>query len=1156
MKLLTHFFIFFILLLPVFAEKEDPKEDPARRFQEFINERAFPFGTIPDYARESAIKQMEQMFHDKNAKALMLAQQPEWKNIGPFDIGGRIKSIAVHPTNPDICYAGAAAGGIWKTTDGGQNWTPIFDFENAIAFGALGMDQKDPNTIYAGTGEAVNNGTTYLGSGIFKTTDAGVTWNVTGLTFVGAFSKVIVHPKNSNYIFAGATKRGKGLYRSTDGGSTWLNLYKASVTDVTVNPQNINELMIGVDGVGVLYTSDGGQNWEDRSADLGSSIGRVSVQIAPSETNIAYCLLENGGIGNIYKTTNKGQNWGKINSGDASFFNGQGFYDNYIVVHPTKSNVVLAGGIDIWRTTDGINFENVTNGYAGGNVHVDNHCAAIYPGQANVIYAGNDGGMYKSTDIGATWFEINNNLQVTQFYSFAVDHNQANRNVGGTQDNGTVGDLSGGVWSLVVGGDGFHTILDSQNPNVVFGNSTPGGRVTPFKLNTSTGSFQYLSSGLNTADGVWDPPIVQHPLIPDVMFHGRRALYYSYTGGSSWTVATTKLNNQGQFTAICASSVDENIVFAGTATGEVTMTKDVGETWTEITNNGLPNRYVRDIACSYEDAKVAYIVYSGFGTPHVFKTSDQGKSWLSISNGLPDIPVNAIEIHPTNERMLFIGTDIGVFASYDAGASWFPFGRKMARSPVLDLEFNKYYLTGGGDQVLRAATHGRSIWEVTVPSEDITSPEITSPIGGELYTSTTNQKLSWYGFKLPVNVEYSINNGQDWTPIASNVQGSSMLWNIPNRYTYTARIRVTSVSDPSQTRVSNTFTINLLAVGSVMQLGGVNYVAYGIAWDGADGLWSTSFYSNKLVKLNAQNFAQLEEYKLPGDSLYTDLTIDRDKKLIYLHKMESTVTGGGMIYVFDMNTKTIVKNFSSPAIKYPIGLELVDGKLIVGDRDLKDDNDGIKYFYILNPETGVKESRVPNSSQIVYGPRGLAYDRSKYMYQIVTDFPNAGALVGAYMQKIDKSNMSKEVLRMDLESPDGIINARGIEYDTRDKNFWVTDFSGNIYKVAGFEVVLSVENDNNLSKITNDFLEMKVYPNPIREFATVSFRNARNTGRFKVELRDMPGRNLGVLYDKTVESGNADYFTLDRNGLAQGTYFLTVSLDGKLIASTKIMVME
>lgn len=1130
----------------------DMKSDkPSRRFEEFRKEREYPNGYVKDYARENAFRQMERMKHEKNSLSLMLAQQPQWKNIGPFNIGGRIKSVVIHPTNDNIVYAAAAAGGIWKTTNGGNVWFPVFDNENAISYGALAMDPENPDILYAATGEAVNNSLTYLGSGVYKTEDAGETWKLIGLTAVGAFSKIIVHPLNPKLIYAGGTKRAGGFYRSTDAGNTWEQLLRSPVTDVSINPNNQNEVIIGVDGTGIYRTTNGGVSWTLRNTNLDAGIGRISVQMAPSSPNIVYALVETNGLGYIYKSVNSGEFWGKIHTGDASFFNGQGFYNNYIMVHPTNQNVVFAGGIDLWRTINGATFTNMTNGYSSNpKMHVDQHCGAFFAPNPNIIYVGNDGGMYKSTDLGSTWRAINENLQVTQFYSIDIDHTRTNRNVGGTQDNGTQGNNNTDSWNILVGGDGFRVALDIVNPNILYGASTPGGRITPFKYNMQTGSFQYLNNGLNTNDNIWDPPIVLHPTVPDIIFHGRKYLYASFNGGNSWTQLSTGVVANNRYTAIAVSEYNEELMFAGTSEGDMLVSRDLGETWKNVRQNGLVNRWVKDIACSRYFDGTAYVVYSGFGTPHVFKTTNFGENWYPISSGLPDIPTNAIALHPENEDIIFIGTDIGVFATFDGGSSWLPYGSDMANAPVTALKFSLYNY-GQGTYYLRAATHGRSMWEVPVTTERITSPEINTPIGGELYTGSTPQSASWYGFDEPVTVELSLDDGDTWRVIASNVVGSSLLWTVPTIESYLARIRVSSESNPSQIRTSNTFTIMKLQKGSILKEGGVDYVPYGIAWDGKDGLWSTSFYGDKIAKLNLNTFSKEKEFGIQGDSLFTDITMDRQNGILYVHKIGSTTQGGGAIIAVDTNGK-FIRSFKSPADRYPTGITYVDGKLIVGDRDKKDEWDN-KNFFIIDAITGEVEQKQINACQITYGPRCVAYDQSEFVYQVCTNFPNAGALTEAYIQKLPKNQLSNEIDRIDLQSLEGIINARGIEFDNRDNNIWITSFTGNIFKIAGFSTFVSVaEKDKIIEK--NNYIETKMFPNPAGEMTNISFALNNSSGNLKIYLIDLMGRKLAKIYDRFVTDNTTDFISFKTAAMQSGVYNIVFELNESVLITRKLII--
>ncbi|MGB9771146.1 MAG: VPS10 domain-containing protein [Candidatus Kapaibacteriota bacterium] len=1141
--------IFFFLTLNFLESvgQENEYDDPARRALEFIKQRAYPFESIPDFARQIAFQQME-LLQQKYISEHSLAEQPKWKPVGPFDIGGRVKSIVFHPKKNGWVYAGAAAGGIWFSSDFGNNWEPIFDYENGIAFGSIAIDPNNPDILYAGTGESViGGGVIYLGNGMYKSTNGGKTWKLLGLSEVGAFSKVYVHPQNSNLIVAGATIRKPGFYVSTDGGTSWRRMLDKNVTDVSINPNNPAEYLIGVNGEGVYYTSDLGQSWIFRSSSFEQPIGRVSVQFAPSQPEIAYALVDVSSQGLIYRTTNKGESWTLVYRGSTEFFRGQGFYDNFIEVHPKDPNIVLAGGIDIYRASDGKIFTNVSNGYSGGNVHVDQHCAAFNPLDPKIVMVGNDGGIYLSTDAGINWQPKNNNLQVTQFYGFDIDHTRENINYGGTQDNGTLGNKEDMDWYFVAGGDGFRTVVDHSNPNIIYGQSTPGGIIKPFKLDLKTGAFTYIDKGIDFSVGVWDPPLTIDPNYNVILYYGRDKLYATYTAGAGWDLLPTP-NVNGRFTAIEVSRLNSEVILAGTSGGDVLITTDGGERWTIVSENGLVNRWVTDFAFSEQNEGTAFVSFSGFYTSHIFKTTNYGKNWIDIGKSLPDIPVNSVAVHPFNEDIIFVGTDIGVFASYDGGSNWFPFGEGLPRSPVTDLKFARYQLTSQTIP-LRAATHGRGIWEADVPIEPITNFEITAPAGGEIYISSTQQVISWYGFAPPVRIEYSINDGIDWHILGENVASSPFLWAIPNVATDFARIRVTSLSNPNQVRISNTFAISIVDKGSILQSTGVNFIPYGIAFDGKDGLWITSFGSNQLVKLDANKLTRVKSVKLPGDSLFTDISYDRESNIIYLHRMNSTSGSGGYVLVVDTNGN-LIRQFQSPANVYPIGIEVFDGKLLIGDRDKKDVY-GKQILFVADPITGKVEATYQNPYSKTYGPRGLAYDREMYVYQIGTYFPNAGALAEAVISKISKNDLSKEMARINLQYPNGIINARGIEYDPRDKNFWVTDYQGNIYKIAGFDLVLSTEN----TKLPST-LQVKVFPNPAKDFVFLSFPQEIIDVLSKVQIVDSFGN---ILFEQNLDEGNENFrksFVIDARDFASGIYFAVIKTESGKVATVKFNILK
>ncbi|MFP4368019.1 MAG: T9SS type A sorting domain-containing protein [Candidatus Kapaibacterium sp.] len=1147
-------YLIILLLLSSYSafgqQSEELKEDkskyehpkPLMRALDFIGQRAYPFNRISQEQRLNAIEQEDKLVYKyKYSSAYLQAAQPEWKNIGPFDIGGRVKSVAHHPTIEGTVYIGAAAGGIWKTTDRGQSWRPIFDNENSIAFGSIAIDPANPDILYAATGEASNNVDAYLGSGVYKSTDAGESWFLAGLSHVGAFSKIYVHPLNSDLVIAGAGKRNGGVYKSTNAGGSWIKMYDGFVTDLSLHPHLQNEIIIGVSGLGVLLSTDGGNSWEEKNNGLGwESIRRVSVQFSKSNPEVLYALMERGDNrdGAIYRSNDHAGRWFETKAPNIDIFgpNAQGFYDNYILPHPTNQEICFAGGIDLWRTTNGgLTWNNITNGYGGGHVHVDQHHGAFNPMNPNELYIGNDGGMYRSTNMGSHFEDINEGLSITQFYAFAIDNSKQSQNYGGTQDNGTLGNFTNN-WGIYVGGDGFSVLVNQQNPDIILG-EFPNGRI--WKLDLGQNTMNINMSGINPTEGAsWHAPLAADPNNEGFVYHGRKHFYISFDFGDEWYKFSEK-PVEDYYTSIDAAHGEEFLVYAGTATGEVYTFAGENVDMEEVHTNGLVNRYVSSITASHFEFKTAYITFSGYGTPHVFKTTDAGSSWVNISSNLPDVPCNDIVIHPDDPHTLFVATDIGVYASYDDGGTWFPYGKNLTRSPVVDLEFHL-------DRVilpqltLRAATHGRSIWEVEIPSETVISPEITNPAGGEILVGGLEQLISWYGFNGPVKVEISFDDGQTWQMINESAEGSRLNWEIANVNTHLARIKV---NDENTTLITNTFTIQQRKKGSLLQTSNVSHVPYGITLDSEGFIWTTNFRNNKLIKIHPNDFSIVKQIDLPVDSLLTDLAIDNENGIFYIHQLNSTnPSSDGILLKVDANGN-VLDEFTSPAGKYPIGVALVDGSLVLGERD------GARELYYVNPDNGSVIRKVKNPCQANLGPRGLCYDGERYIYQVCTEFPG-NVLSNAYIIKMDKNDPAKELERINLENLNGIINARGIQYDPSDKNFWISDFGGGLYKIAGFETTLSIEEPD--IAIQNS-IGLEAYPNPASGMINISFITDK-LKHIRIELYDLYGRKAALIGDKNF-SGET-LISFDTGALPSGHYYLNVYEGRSLINSKRILILK
>ncbi|HVZ41529.1 MAG TPA: hypothetical protein VHI13_19770 [Candidatus Kapabacteria bacterium] len=1127
----------------------EPGLTPKQRELYFYGMRAYPFGRIPQNARLEALYQSDSKVPRFGHDGQSMLSANQWQMIGPSNIGGRINSIACHPTDGKTVYIGAADGGVWKSTDRGESWSPIMDFENAISMGAIAIDPRNPNTVYAGSGEMSSNIDAYNGAGLFKSVNGGSTWRPIGLTNVGAFSKVVVHPANSNLIFAGATKNNSGLYRSEDGGNTWSRTFTDAVSDVTVNPSNQNQLWIATMSKGVYRSDDGGKTWVEKNVDLGqigNTKGRTSVQCAPSNPSVLYALIhETNGTGTtatnfarIYKSTNSGDTWVTVYSGQ-DFLNlgssTQGWYNNVLVVKPNDPNTCVAAGISIVRTTDGGNNWYYINSYGGGNApHPDHHALAIDPANTDVIYLGNDGGMYRSDDNGTTYAKKSSGLAITQFYAMAVDQSKPATTYGGTQDNGTVSSASNFAGN-VLGGDGFYVCVDYTNPNLIYAEN-PNGDLRRIDLNGSTVS---IMNGINPNDSAsWSAPLVMDPSTPSTLWHGRHTIYATFDQGNSWVASNLTL--QGQSSAIGISPVNTSVIYAGSDRGEIFVSQDGGDHWDDRTTApGSPNRAITDFAPSRTKAGTVYMTVSGFYSGHVFKSADFGETWTDISGELPDIPMNAIALHPDDENIIYVGSDIGMFISTDGGKSWSSYNQGLPRVAVADLEVHK------SSGKLRMASHGRSMWEIALEKPDL-PPSILSPQGGEVWMAGTQHAISWSNITGAVKIEVSLDDGGHWYPLIDNV--TSFRWNVFDTSSVQARVRVTSTTDAGKTATSNSFTITKFSVGGLVRAAQVTSVPYGLAYDG-QYLWASDFAGSKLLQLDPNTLATVGRVQLDasmGDSLFTDMAFNPKNGHLFMHKLNNTTDAspGGLLFEVDKNGHQVGRWTSRAS--YPIGLVYLPNP--AGDQLLVTDRNGSQNMFLLdasNPATLIQQ--LQRSNRVQYGPRGATLGPDgKTIYQVITDFTGE-ALQTAVANKFTLPDQQNEC-QISLTSPilSGYINARGLELDPRDSNLWVSDYSGNIYKIISCDSHNSAGPPPQLgvagATVPEGMALEQNTPNPFMTTTRIAF-TLPTAMHVRLAVFDAAGRTVNALADERYDAGT-HAVEFDPAGLASGAYRCVLTTDG------------
>lgn len=699
------------------ADQEESGESILAREKFFYTRRAGGAGkVIPDDAYAQAVAQHKRL--DKRQRALGVdAALPSWKSVNPRGlfynrtganyISGRTNSIAFDPADPTIIYAAAAGGGVWRSTDDGANWTVLTDSLSSLACGAIATDPLTPDIVYLGTGELNYSNDSYYGDGLFKTTDGGTTWTKLFDTFIGRyFSQIVVNYSNPDIVYVASDVN---VYKSTNAGLNWSNTRCGSLVNCLImDPANTQVLYASLGGTGtnsIKKSTDGGTTWSTLTNGLPTtSMGRTQLAIARTNSNIIYASIANrvnNSLLGLYRTTDGGANW-SLRANTPNYLGSQGWYDNALTVSLFDPNFVVVGGVDIYASTDGgVTLMNKTQ-WSTSNPNAFSHADIHFLGysiNSGDLYCGSDGGVYRSTNDGTTWRDLNTTISTLQYQSADYDPINPLKLYGGTQDNNIERSVDGGTnWTQYTTGDGGYTIVDPVSTNIVYSQYVNGS----LERSEDGGiGFAEISPDGGTG-GLFYNPYEMAPGDHNVIVFGQSNVLKTTsattaTSGSGWTQISGSVG--ANVAAIGISSTDANKIYIGTDNGKILTTTNNGSSWsTSIT--GLP--YVSDLVVDPSSDAVCYASVGGFSASvHVLKTTNSGATWNNLSAGMPNIPVNTISLRSTLPRMLFIGTDLGVYRSTDDGATWSSFNRSLPAVAVFDLKYKE------GKKLLLAATHGR-----------------------------------------------------------------------------------------------------------------------------------------------------------------------------------------------------------------------------------------------------------------------------------------------------------------------------------------------------------------------------------------------------------------------------------------------------------------
>ncbi len=653
------------------------------------------------------------------------------RSIGPALTSGRLSDLAVNPDNHSEFYVAASAGGVWKTINGGVTFKPVFDSQGSYSIGCLAMDPDNHNVIWVGTGENNNQRSVSYGDGLYKSTDGGDRWKKTGLEKSEHIGMIAIDPRNTNIVYVAAygplwsSGGDRGIYKTTDGGKTWEQILFVSehtgFNEIHMDPRNPDVLYAtahqrrrrqwtylgGGPESGIYKSTDAGKTWQKINKGLPSDDkGRIGLAISPANPEIIYAAVEaKQGKSGFYRSMNRGASWEKMSNTATS-----GNYYQELIADPADENRVYIMNTFTLVTTDG---GKTFTQRGEKSKHWDNHCLWIDPDDPAHMMEGSDGGLYESFDYGINW-RFFTNLPVTQFYKVSVDNDFPFYNImGGTQDNysmvgpsQTLSDhgIVSSDWIVTVTGDGFESVPDPEDPDIVYAQSQYGNLV---RFDKKSGEAVDIVPQPRKEEKEynfnWDSPLMISPHDHNTLYFASNKLFRSKDRGNSWEVISDDLDRNidrnklpvmgkiwpmdavvknestsryGSVVSVDESRLREGLIYAGTDDGQISVTEDGGKTWFRINRfPGVPEyTYVYDLIASKHDENVVFAAFnnhkSGDFTPYVYRSNDKGRTWTNISGNLPGGAVYALEQDHVDKDLLFAGTEYGIFVSLDGGNTW------------------------------------------------------------------------------------------------------------------------------------------------------------------------------------------------------------------------------------------------------------------------------------------------------------------------------------------------------------------------------------------------------------------------------------------------------------------------------------------------------
>ena len=649
----------------------------------------------------------------RRARARARMAPPMWQPIGPdhipdgqtygtnrVDVIGRVSSIAIDRGDTKHILLGSAGGGIWESKNSGANWQPCTDKMPSLAIGAVTFDPRNRKRVYAGSGEG--NFYANLGAGVYRSTDGGTTWAVlASAPFVGVgFYDLVVDPKTPSILYAATTN---GFYKSTNRGRTWSLKRVGRCWDISVHPGGGKAELLATFQDGLFASTNGGNTFAAVTLPLTPSGAwtRLAVDRVTVAPDVAYAFGAAGGAAHLWRRS--GTAWTKITSVPSTLSVNQAWYDWYVMATPDKKDQVYIGAIDALRgdlSGSTWSWTNITT-HGANSIHPDQHCLTFLPGNSKVIYAGNDGGIFRSTNSGSTWTTLNKGLAITEIEYMAGDPNTSKWLMAGTQDNGTIRFTGATKWDHIADGDGGDCGVNQQNPNTVYHSFY---NVTLERSNNKGNSWTWLAPP-NVAS-LFYPPVEVAGLTVAI---GAVSLVVTRNAAPPWATVSLGLSPGEVSTAMRA--IDANTLLIGTNIGRMLKMTWMGAAWNKIALTSPVVKYISCIAIDPSNPQRFWVTSSqvtGAGG-RIYRSDDGGGSWVNCVTGLPNIPINSVVVDPANFKRIWVAADVGVYQTLDLGSSWAPFSNGLPNAMAVDLLFHKQ------DRRLFCGTRNRGAWVILVP---------------------------------------------------------------------------------------------------------------------------------------------------------------------------------------------------------------------------------------------------------------------------------------------------------------------------------------------------------------------------------------------------------------------------------------------------------